>query len=382
MTDETHARPPSRAWPVSEPSLEASAAQAEELARRWVVALVTARPVRDLGALPLDELAGKAPALCRQLLLALSSESELDRLLSAPGTRGVPSPAPVALAALSGARGPSELADVVEALRGAAWELLRDELASTTPDSRWARAAGELSDRLAHVCSRLLAAALAAEAGASAAHEEGESRAPEAGGGGDGHGDGGRGQILIVDERFQRESPVAHSVPHVPRLVDPPAPAVEIEIRDARSEHGPGAWIGSIGHRLESFEQDGLPFAVILMEVEGISDASLLERVLGEQLRAAGGGTLTMERAGRYWLLVPRADRIGAHALASRLEQALLAAGRDRGMTVDVHSGTAVCPEDGRQASMLAAHADIGLYAARWEARSAGVGGQPADEFA
>jgi hypothetical protein len=33
-----------------------------------------------------------------------------------------------------------------------------------------------------------------------------------------------------------------------------------------------------------------------------------------------------------------------------------------------------VCPEDGTQAAALAAHADVGLYAARWEARAGEAG--------
>lgn len=120
------------------------------------------------------------------------------------------------------------------------------------------------------------------------------------------------------------------------------------------------------------------------MEVDGLrargEEWGELERVLASELREAGGGTLTRERPGRYWLLVPRADRIGAHALASRLEHAVFAALAPRGATVVVASGTAVCPEDGRQASALAAHADVGLYAARWEARSGA--GRGADQRA
>jgi hypothetical protein len=34
--------------------------------------------------------------------------------------------------------------------------------------------------------------------------------------------------------------------------------------------------------------------------------------------------------------------------------------------------GTAVCPDDGREPAALAAHADVGLYAARSSARAAG----------
>src|SRR5271157_2851940 len=44
----------------------------------------------------------------------------------------------------------------------------------------------------------------------------------------------------------------------------------QIEIRDVRGEEGPAAWIGSIGRRLERHEQDGSPFAVLLVELVDI----------------------------------------------------------------------------------------------------------------
>src|SRR6185312_9367569 len=150
-----------------------------------------------------------------------------------------------------------------------------------------------------------------------------------------------------------------------------PPGGVEIAIRDARSEAGPAAWVESIGVQLERYERDTLPFAVVLMEVTGAGHAEAeIESALGAELRVSGGGTITRERDGRWWLLAPRADRIGAHALASRLERTAVAAGSAAGATVAVASGTAVCPEDGTQAAALAAQADVGLYAARWESRA------------
>jgi hypothetical protein len=155
-----------------------------------------------------------------------------------------------------------------------------------------------------------------------------------------------------------------------------PAPPGAIAIRDARGAQGPAGWIHSIGLQLERFEHDRMPFAVVLMEVTGdpLGSAGLLESAieaaLAADLRESGGGDLTREREGRYWLLVPRVDRIGAHALAARLQQTVAAVARRDGVGITVATGTAVCPEDGAQVATLAAQADVALYAARAEARS------------
>jgi GGDEF domain-containing protein len=162
-----------------------------------------------------------------------------------------------------------------------------------------------------------------------------------------------------------------------PREGDPPRKArPEIEIRDERSTDGPAAWIDSIGRRLERYEQEGAPFAVLLVELvdlerlrhaEPVEEIArlmdLLEDALARVLRPADA--LTRERPGRYWLLAPRTDGPGARALVERIVRAVRSSASHRGTPLEVAVGVAVCPEDGRSASELAAHADIELYAAR-----------------
>jgi GGDEF domain-containing protein len=150
----------------------------------------------------------------------------------------------------------------------------------------------------------------------------------------------------------------------------------QIEIRDERSAEGPAAWIDSIGRRLERYEQDRAPFAVLLVElvdVERLRHAepteelsrlmSLLEDALARELRPAD--SLTRERPGRYWLLAPQTDGPSAQVLLERIARAVRSSASHRGTPLEVAVGVAVCPEDGRRASELAAHADVGLYAAR-----------------
>jgi GGDEF domain-containing protein len=166
-------------------------------------------------------------------------------------------------------------------------------------------------------------------------------------------------------------------------LVDELAPEKDsqIEIRDVRGEEGPTAWIGSIGRRLERYEQDGSSFAVLLVELVGIGRlrhaepadelfrlTSQVEEALARGLRPAD--SLTRESPGRYWLLAPQTDGPGAQTLAERIARAVRASASHRGAPLEVAVGIAVCPDDGRQASELAAHADVGLYAARAAGRN------------
>jgi GGDEF domain-containing protein len=175
-----------------------------------------------------------------------------------------------------------------------------------------------------------------------------------------------------------RESPRARESLSAAVLVDELASdrSPRIEIRDERREEGPSAWIGSIGRRLERYERDAAPFAVLLVELvdierlrhsESPQEMSLLtsqiEDALAQGLRPAD--SLTRERPGRYWLLAPQTDRAGAQALAEWIARTVRSLASHRRTSLEVAVGVAVCPDDGRQASELAAHADVELYAAR-----------------
>ncbi|HYM53815.1 MAG TPA: hypothetical protein VES97_00520, partial [Solirubrobacteraceae bacterium] len=287
-----------------------------------------------------------------------------------------------------------------------------------------ARQLADLSDRLAYVCARALAATIVAPpapesdvpiraAAVVVAAPGGMARDP-----GEQTAAAGRGAV-IVDERaadpLSARVAVPSAAPPVGQPADrppswdgaPPAPSrasrledrplswdesplvplpasrPEIEIRDERGDGGAAAWIGSVGRQLERFDQDGLPFAVLLVEVLDIErlyrggrpgDASrvadAVEESIAAELRRLSG-SLTRESAGRYWLLAPHTDRAGAPSLAEQLARAVASAAiRTTGASLEVAIGTAVCPDHGREAAALAAHADVELYAARSAARS------------
>src|SRR5258708_249023 len=359
------ARQPPRARPVADSSLERLEARAEDLARRWAAELVLARPLAALGRISLEEVTRQAPELCLQVLRAVASDAELARLLD-PDAPERGAPYADRAAALSGAREAGAAVAAVESLRGVLWEEL---LAAPG-----AGGAGRPRRRGLRGPSHPLAPRPASPP------------APP-----------GRLREEQLPGRLREEHP-----PSSLREEQPPvrvagargplegrvlaAPPAQIAIRDARSEEGPAAWIRSIGEQLERFEHDGMPFAVVLMDVAALPPGTAqpvegeIEGALAADLRESGGGSLTRERHGRYWLLVPRVDRIGAHSLADRMQPTGAALAAREGIGITVATGTAVCPEDGEQASTLAAHADVALYAARWESRSGGAGGEPGEE--
>jgi len=149
------------AHPLPDAPIDGLLDGAQELARRWALALMLDRPPAQIGGLELAPLAEAAPVLIAGVLRALRSQAELERLLvgeEPPSARG---PAPLALVELAGAQRPDEAAAAVEALRGVLWGALLEEAGSSLRQQLHPRELAELCDRLAHVCTRVLAASLA-----------------------------------------------------------------------------------------------------------------------------------------------------------------------------------------------------------------------------
>ena len=131
--------------------MDALLARADELARRWAIALIVTLPLERIGEIPLQSFAREAPALCAQVVRALESDAELERM-AAPVRR---------LRELAAARDGPAAVEAVEALRGVLWEALLDELRSPSFEQSPARRVGDLADRLAFVCSMALGSTLA-----------------------------------------------------------------------------------------------------------------------------------------------------------------------------------------------------------------------------
>lgn len=371
-------------------------ARADELAKSWAIALIGAHPLDAIDAVPLEDIAREGPALCAQMLRALQSDAELRRLTGEGPATGREQSAPARrIAQLAGAHDIPATIQVVEALRGVLWEALLEEHRSSGHDRAAARQLAELSDRLASVCACALAVGLP-DRQASAEQERGVEVAPAV-------SSAHRGEpfvgtpAVIVDEhseaetRFSVEPAAVAESPSTQAEQDerplswdesPPIPpsgrGSEIEIRDERREEGPAAWIGSIGRQLQRYSQDGVPFAVLLIEpveierlrhAEPPSELARLAERLEEAIAAQWSGSVTRQRPGRYWLVAPAVNRLGVRELAERLQRDLATAVAHAGAPLELALGTATCPDDGTEASALAAHADVGLYAARSAAR-------------
>lgn len=376
MVDDRSTQSSLRARPVADLPTDAILARQDELARSWVIALIRARPLAGIGDVPVHELALEAPALCAQMVRSVQSDIELERLTGRGAAQAREGSALARrISAIASAQDASATVEAVEALRGVLWEVLLDQLREPT-----ARQVGDLADRLAYVSAAAAAAAVTSAPDVHASNDQSAAalalqepsvrevaRAPSP-----------ARHATIVDERVR--SPVAE---HAPSAASSPAPAVEIEVRDVRGAVGPAAWIRSIGAQLERFERDQLPFAVLLVElveIERLSrggraegPAGLIEHVERALTNALGAsGSLTRERPGRYWLLRAGTDRDGAGQLAERIAGVVRSCSSDRATPLEVAIGAAVCPEDGREAAALAAHADVGLYADRSAVRAAG----------
>jgi hypothetical protein len=156
--------PPTRARAVADAPAEALAARAEELAHRWALTLLAARPLVEMSAIPLEDLARYAPAVCASLARALSSEEELaifDLDAREREGRAAALAATDGLSALAAGWEASAAVEHVEALRGLLWKAALEELRDPTT-----RQVVDLSDRLASVCAAALAYALAGRADA------------------------------------------------------------------------------------------------------------------------------------------------------------------------------------------------------------------------
>jgi hypothetical protein len=387
-----------RSRPVPDGVGDSLAEHADGIARAWAAALVRARPLERIGELPLDAIARDGADLCAAIARALQSDLALAELAAGRDADSGGASQPVALAALAGAGGPAELAADVEALRGVIWELLEPALTSAP-----GRTLAEAADRLAGACSAVLSAALAqwepSRPRASSA-SPGAQAAPLVGSPADEQR--GAGAAVIVDESPPRRDPARGGPvdPWPPRGA--PASASrrgvagradsdsgQIVIRAANADgEGAAAWIRVLAGQLERHVDDGVPFGLLLAELlepadPGRADAvsPAVERVLDSGGRArtarADAVVLRRERRGRGWLLVRGLDRAEVEDLARQLAQAAQGIRAPDGSPVVLAVGSASCPQDGSDAAGLAAHADVGLHAARAALRRRRAVGEP-----
>jgi GGDEF domain-containing protein len=331
LAGSTPARP---ARPVADTPL-AELADADALAKGWLLTLVAAAPLARAATLPTAELARDAPPLCSAMVAALASDAALERLR--PG--GDLGPLAARAGRLAGAADPAGAAGALGALRAVLWNETLAVLRHPEP-----QLVADLAARLGLVCDTVATGAIADVTAPAPA-------APPAAG--------------------PRLAPVPDPAPSagVPADVFPSVQALATEDR-----HEP--WATAVVRRMERLVAEGVPSALLAVDVDdaerllaadlhGAAREALdrAERALRDELRP--GDAAVRERDGRLWIVAGATDLEGARALARRLVHATGTLPALDGAPLRVSIGIAVSPEDGTDAASLVAHADEGVFAAR-----------------
>jgi GGDEF domain-containing protein len=334
----------SRARPVADAPVAALIDASEDLAKAWLLELVASGPLSAAPSLPLESLATEGPALCAAVARALGDDVELARLrpggdLAALGARA---------GALGAARDAGATVAAVEALRRVVWDAALAEVPRAP-----AALVADLADRLAAVCATVVNASLAEPAG----------EAPPAAEPADEPAFASSGDVRAADLRAPIVRPpragedVLDSNGAVPRVAD----------GDPQTH---------LAARAAEFVSEGRPFAVLLVELDGVESllaaerddevhraVEAAERALEDLARP--GDAIRREAPGRLWLTLPGAGPAGARALALRAAAAVERAAQHRGRPLTASVGVAVCPRDGAEAQALADHAEEDLLSAR-----------------
>jgi GGDEF domain-containing protein len=174
--------------------------------------------------------------------------------------------------------------------------------------------------------------------------------------------------------------------------LDSPRTSRHPQVEDASEFAGSRVtpWGASIERRLARYRGDGLPFAVLCLElidadrlvaadVDGavVGTLEAAEAAILAQLRPADA--LIRERTGRYWLTAPDTDGADARALGQRIASAVGQLPPHRGAPLQVCVGVTTCPADGSDATSLEDVAEEALFTARAAGlRVAGAG--PGDD--
>lgn len=163
------------------------------------------------------------------------------------------------------------------------------------------------------------------------------------------------------------------------------------EVEDATDFAGSRVtpWCASIERRLARHRGDGLPFAVLCLELVDADRlvASTMDRDVVEMLERAEAAilgqlrpadALIREHPGRYWLTTPDTDASDGRALAHRIAAAVEDLPPHRGAPLQLAIGVTTCPADATDARTLEHRAEEALFAAR--AGGIRVAGPPAGQ--
>jgi GGDEF domain-containing protein len=421
------------------PVADAPAVDAAGVAKAWLLSLVADAPLAQAGNVPAAELARGGPALCSGILAALGSDRELERLVagsdgrapvgaSAARLTGARTPAALtagvealraatwrALRAELRDAYPEVVADVADRLAYVCARVVEAALTTTSADGA-GRAEGPLAEALAAAPAEALPSSRLADGIRS--YAPGPAARPEP--------SAPAGSVRPIETPLASPPPVHVPTPDEPVAPPPPAGVQVVDLPAPREEQDPltslaeelaaappsgvngtvddemyalpadapsvtrlrrvdatweatrdadPPWLAAIARRLERREQDGLPFAVFVVEVDDLDRllAAQTGREVALALETAERGLtaelapadlIVRERLGRWWLTSPDRDANAARDLGARVATAIGTA-QVGGVALSASVGVSVCPEDGETIEALAGRADEGMFAAR-----------------
>ena len=159
MTGGSYPARPAR--PVADAPI-AALADADALAKGWLLTLIAGAPLQSVAEVSTDELAREAPQLCKAIIAALGSDTALARLEDDGDLHAVAARA----GGMTGATDAAGSMAAMAALRASLWNAVAEELHHPEPEF-----VGALATRLSRVCDVVAAAALAQDARVFAASQ-------------------------------------------------------------------------------------------------------------------------------------------------------------------------------------------------------------------
>ena len=380
--DAPHRRP---GRPVADAPIERLLAHPEDVARTWMVALLSQVELYEAPGLVTEPFTRDGPRVCDAALRALAEESDLRRL----EPDGALWPLVSRVGEMTGSGAPGHVLTAVDALHDVLWRELRGELRGTAdPDL-----VADLALRLTRVCALIRDAGLARAAGRSGPAVARPPREPptehravvESTAGGEpavepsAAKQAAAGQSPAVEQAAGAESPASAEPP---ASAGPPAGA---EPAESEPPPEPGAptppkrsapiWIGALEDEVRAAKTTFSPLSLLLTELEDAerisasagaerADEAFGEFALAVRRALRRQDILVQETPSRAWVIARDTARAGAHSLGARVAESVGETTSVSGSPLVASVGVAVLGEDGLDASQLMEAAEEARFAA------------------
>ncbi len=354
---------------MADAPIDALLVAAEELAKGWLLTLLEQAPLDHAPGILAADLTRDGPRICDAVVRALADDGDLRRIQ--PG--GPLEPLVSRTGEIAGAEAPEAKARAVDALHAVIWSALRAQI--PWPE---AQQISDLAERLTLVTEQVRAAALRVPSATGPRVANGHEAPP----GAEPVSQPRSGpplRVTRIREPDLEPPEPALGEPAAPERPEPTAPAPEPASFPPESP-APAAgidplWVGAIEDEIRQSERSGAPLTLLVAELnesdrvlaaepthESSATFSRFARAVRSVVRRED--LLVCETDTRAWIIARETTRSGAHALASRIADAVEQAPLWRGAPMTVSVGLAVYREDGRDATTLLEAAEEAKFAA------------------